>query len=104
MAQPRPTTVRLHPTLPDLYKEKVQHLAESLNDPPIRDEAITLLRELIESVTVVPTENGREAEVKGEIGRLTNVAEGKTEQNQCSVKVVTGARINLCRTKYPGRR
>lgn len=92
LSQPMPSTIRLHPALPQLYREKVQRLAESLNEPAIRDEAITLLRQMIEAVTVLPTENGWEVEVKGEIGRMTNLAEGKTEQNQCSVKVVAGAR------------
>ena len=92
LSQPMPSTIRLHPALPQLYREKVQRLAEPLNEPAIRDEAITLLRQMIEAVTVLPTENGWEVEVKGEIGRMTNLAEGKTEQNHCSVKVVAGAR------------
>jgi len=92
LAQPLPSTIRLHPALPQLYRDKVQRLAECLSEPAIRDEAITLLRQLIEAVTVLPTGAGWEVEVKGEIGRMTNLAEGKTEQNQCSVKVVAGAR------------
>jgi site-specific DNA recombinase len=91
LSQPAPSTIRLHPALPQLYREKVQRLAESLSEAAIRDQAITLLRQLIEAVTVLPTEDGWEVEVKGEIGRMTNLAEGKTEQNQCSVKVVAGA-------------
>jgi hypothetical protein len=75
-----------------VYREKVQRLAESVSEPAIRDEAITLLRQQIEAVTVLPTENRWEVEIKGEIGRMTNLAEGKAEQNQCSVKVVAGAR------------
>ena len=91
LAEPEPSTIRLHPALPQLYREKVQRLTESLSEPSIRDEAITLLRQLIEAVTIFPTENGWEVEIKGEIGRMTNLAEGRTEQNQCSVKVVAGA-------------
>ncbi len=88
--KPKPTKVRFHPRLPDLYRKKVGRLADSLAEPGIRDEAVTLLRELIEEVKVSPTENGWDVEIKGEVGRMVNLAEGKTEQNQCSVKVVAG--------------
>jgi hypothetical protein len=44
----------------------------------IRDEAVELLRTPIDSVPVTPTtKNGLEVKVKGEIGRMTNLAEGK---------------------------
>lgn len=89
--QPAPTPLRLHPRLPELYRAKVEKLAKSLSDPDIRDEATTLLRELIDTVSVSPMKNGWEVKIKGEVGRMVNLAEGKTEQNQCSVKVVAGA-------------
>jgi site-specific DNA recombinase len=95
IAKPEPTKVRFHPRLSDLYRRKVERLADSLSEPGIRDEAVTLLRELIDEVKVSPTENGWDVEIKGEVGRMVNLAEGKTEQNQCSVKVVAGTRNRL---------
>lgn len=92
IAKPVPTKVRFHPRLPELYRKKVERLAASLSEPGIRDEAVTLLRELIEEVKVSPTENGWDVEISGEVGRMVNLAEGKTEHNQCSVKVVAGTR------------
>ena len=88
--RPAPTPLRVHPRLPELYRAKVEKLAKSLSEPDIRDEAATLLRELIDTVSVSPMKNGWEVKIKGEVGRMVNLAEGKTEQNQCSVKVVAG--------------
>ena len=45
----------------------------------------------MDTVRVTPRDDNIEVEIKGEIGRMTNLAQGKTEQNQCSVKVVAGA-------------
>ncbi len=92
MAQPTPSPSRLHPKLPELYRAKVEKLALSLSDPEIRDEAATHLRELIDTIRVASTERGWMVEIKGEVGRMVNLAEGKTEQNRCSVKVVAGVR------------
>ena len=42
--------MRLHPNLAELYREEVAALRESLADPAIHDEAIGILRGLIEQV------------------------------------------------------
>jgi len=91
LTAPKPTTLRLHPRLSELYREKVQRLAQSLSEPDDRDGATELLRQLIEGVRVTSKGNGWEVEIKSEVGRMANLAEGKTERNQCSVKVVAGA-------------
>ena len=44
--------MRLHPNLSELYRRKVEALAESLSDPAIRPAAIDTIRNLIEAVTV----------------------------------------------------
>ena len=48
--QPAPTPVRLHPNLPQLYRQKVVQLHEALQDPSIRDQAVELLRGLLSKV------------------------------------------------------
>jgi hypothetical protein len=48
---------RLHPNLAGLYRRKVTQLHEALADPSVRDEALGILRGLIEAV-VHPEENG----------------------------------------------
>ena len=91
---------RLHPGLAEIYRRKVENLHEALADPGARDEALGLLRGLIERIELEPIEDGFEIELTGEIARMValSLAEGKTKQavldekTACSVKVVAGAR------------
>jgi hypothetical protein len=89
-AQP-PSPLRLHPKLPAVYRAKVDKLSTALADPAIRDEAAEIIRSLIDVVSVAPSQEGIDVEVRGEISKLIRLADQKTEQNQCSVKVVAGA-------------
>jgi hypothetical protein len=50
-----------------LYKQKVEQLQDALQDPSIRQEVLEVLRELIERVSMVPTNDGFEIEPTGEI-------------------------------------
>src|SRR5262249_16375658 len=47
-------TVRLHPNLAEVYRDKVARLHEELNRPELREEAAATLRSLIEEVRLVP--------------------------------------------------
>ena len=90
MSAPAPTPIRLHPRLSAIYRAKVERLAQSLADPAIRDEAAEIIRGLIDRVSVTPKPDGVDVEVRGEISKLLRFSDQKTEQNQCSVKVVAG--------------
>ena len=69
-----PTTpVRLHPNLAQVYKQKVEQLQRALEDSEIRDEAVHILRGLIEYVSIGPTENGLEIEIVGEIAKMVEL-------------------------------
>src|SRR5262249_28229510 len=48
--------IRLHPNLAQVYKSKVEQLQESLSDPEIRDEALDVLRSLVERVAIATVE------------------------------------------------
>ena len=98
--------MRLHPNLAELYRKKVEHLHELLSNPRTRDEALDILRSLVECVTVRPLDNGFEVELVGEIANMVAIAakeprkNGKAaregaavlDQYRSSVKVVAGAR------------
>ena len=60
LATAPPTSVRLHPNLAQVYRVKVERLQNALNDPEIRDEALQVLRGLIERVSLKPIDNGWE--------------------------------------------
>ena len=70
---PAPTP-RLHPNLAGLYRRKVEQLHEALADPSVRDEALSILRGLIEGVVMHPQENGFTVELVGEIANMVGLA------------------------------
>jgi site-specific DNA recombinase len=92
--------IRLHPSLAQVYRRKVEQLQQALNDPEIRDEAIEVLRSLLESVVIAPADGGLEIEIVGEISHMIEIGmeDGKrkgpvlNESTGRSVKVVAGAR------------
>ena len=93
----------IHPGLADVYKQKVTDLALALNRKGAREEAIEILRGLIERITLNPddeAQNGHHIEVYGEIGailKLGNQPAGKkanarsTAAGVLQVTVVAGA-------------
>ena len=51
---PDPPALRLHPSLPDLYRSKIRKLSESLNERGLKREATEVLRGLISEVRMIP--------------------------------------------------
>ena len=97
LATPAPSPVRLHPNLAQVYRRKVERLHEALADPALRDEALGLLRGLIECVVLHPAADGQEVEIVGEIVRMVELGRDAKQaaldaEAACSVKVVAGAR------------
>jgi DNA invertase Pin-like site-specific DNA recombinase len=95
-----PPVPRLHPNLAEVYRSKVENLHEALAEPKAHDEALNLLRGLVERIDMNPVEGGFEIALTGDIARMMalSMSEGKTkkaafdEKTACSVKVVAGAR------------
>lgn len=46
--------IRFHTNLPQLYQDKIEKLGEALEEPAIRNEAVTLLRDQIIKFEVYP--------------------------------------------------
>ena len=101
-----PPPVRLHPNLAQVYRTKVERLHEALADPALRDQALGILRGLIERVVIHPVggssaEDGPQVEIVGEIVKMVALGlDAKQaalgEEAACSVKVVAGAGFGLC--------
>jgi len=75
-ALPEPDPVALHPGLSDIYARKVAALAEALNEPASRPEAIDLLRGLIERLVLTPdvdAPNGHVIALHGELGAILSL-------------------------------
>ena len=49
----------IHPKIADIYRRKVERLAEALADPRDRDEAAEAIRGLIERIVLTPGEKAR---------------------------------------------
>lgn len=92
LAEPKPSPVRLHPQLSEIYRRKVEELSETLTDPEIRPMALDTIRGLIEAVTVHETESGIQIELDGAITALVGLAQPEAGPfiGDCSVKVVAG--------------
>ena len=63
-------TVSSHPALADIYKQKINQLANVLIDPKIRSQATLLIRELIERVDIDYNENSWDTAIKGDVSAL----------------------------------
>ena len=91
-----PPPVRLHPNLAQVYRGKVGRLHEALADPGLRDEALGILRGLLERVAIHPGEDGLQVEI---VGAIVTMVELGLDAKQAalpveaagSVKVVAGA-------------
>ena len=100
-AAPAPAPTRLHPNLAEVYRRKVSELQAALDDPEIRDQALAILRPLIEKVIMSPCDQGFEIELRGEIVAMVTLGQNAGPPNakqaaldeaaRCSVKVVAGA-------------
>ena len=96
----------LHPNLAEVYRSQVVALRRSLADPLIRDEALAILRGLIDYVAVAHGPNDWQIDLQGEITALVGLTEEKAPRPGlqggmlCSVKVVAGAVADECWSKH----
>ena len=96
LAADPPPPVRLHPNLAQVYRSNVERLDEALADPGLREDALAILRGLIERVVVHPGDDGPQIELVGEIKKMIELGlnakqAALPEEAACSVKVVAGA-------------
>ena len=82
----------LHPNLAKVYRAKVETLHKTLSQPKTKTEAITLLQELIERVTVKVDGKGHTIELTGDILNLINLPKHGDVPSvfEGSVKMVAG--------------
>jgi site-specific DNA recombinase len=70
----------IHPSLAEVYRQKVAALHEALNQPAMRDEAFDLIRSLIDEVRLAPADGELRIDIKGELAgvlELCQQANGK---------------------------
>jgi site-specific DNA recombinase len=97
LSEARPSTVRLHPRLAELYAEKVQQLEEALNDPEIRDEAAEVLRSLIDRIKLHPGsgDHGVNATLHGDLAQILTLCEGADRTGKLPKAGTSGSQLSV---------
>jgi hypothetical protein len=93
-AQPPPL---LHPSMADLYRSKVEELAEALQREDTRLEASEMLRGLIDSIVLTPEKGQLRIELRGNLAAMLTAAEQTKRSPETGdllvpVQLVAGAR------------
>ncbi len=65
----------LHPTIADLYRTKVEGLAEALQHPDTRIEASEMVRGLIDAIVLTPEKGQLRIELRGNLAAMLTVAQ-----------------------------
>jgi site-specific DNA recombinase len=68
-AAPAPA-LRLHPSVAEIYRQKIVNLGQALNDERTRTEAAECIRELIEGIRLVPKKGKLRIELLGKLAAL----------------------------------
>jgi site-specific DNA recombinase len=85
----------LHPALATIYRNKVERLEASLNEPSTGREAFELLRGLIDSVILTPADGKLEIELRGDLAGILAVsqagkAKASSKEKALQIKMVAG--------------
>lgn len=88
-----PTTPLLHPNLAELYRRKVADLEHALEDPTLRDEALAILRSLVETVELHPTKDGFEIEFKGQMANMIGLSSPPRSRKNIEQFVISAKRV-----------
>ena len=85
---------RLHPNLAEIYRQKVAHLRDALNDDAARTEAATIVRGLVDRIQLVPDEASvLQIELVGDLAKilaLTNKNPRRADPAGAQVTLVAG--------------
>lgn len=82
LTQRSPSTVRLHPRLAEVYADKIRDLERSLNDPEIKEEAVDVLRSLIDRIEMHPGSEGKsvDAVLYGDMAEIFALCAARTKE------------------------
>ena len=97
-----PPMPRLHPNIAEVYRQKVDNLAEALNEERTCTEAAECIRELIEEIRLVPDNGKLKVELYGQLAALINLANEhpRSKATDVQITLVAGTRSHLYRTRF----
>ena len=101
---PEPTVLRMHPSLGDLYRQKIGNLVNALSDPAVRVRAAEAMRSLISEIRMMPSADvpdGHRIELSGNLAGIVALGAADTTKpprmaRALSETMVAGARIGHC--------
>jgi site-specific DNA recombinase len=73
LREPDSKIVDLQPNLAALYRRKVDTLQNALTSPELRDEALAVLRGLVENVLIRASKGELEIELVGDIASMVEI-------------------------------
>ena len=84
------------PNIEAIYRTRVEKLIDGLSDDAIRQEAISIIQTMVDSVTVTPTTSGFDLDLKGDLAALLALVDAEGEPFSSgfpnnSLSVVAGA-------------
>ena len=81
-AEPDRPSVRIHPNLSRIHAAKVAKLEEARYEPSTKDEAMALIRSLVDRIVLTPTDDGLAAELHGDLAEILRLCEGEGPKRQ----------------------
>ena len=78
---PEPTVLRMHPSLGDLYRQKIGDLVTALSAPAVRIPAAEAMRALISGIRMVPAADapdGHRIELSGDLAGILVLGDADT--------------------------
>ena len=88
-----PKVISLHTDLASVYRQQVEKLSAALNEPDLRLEAIQILRQIIDRITIYPSEKRGKLTVKmyGQIANFFDPTDAKSVTDSLWVRKVVAA-------------
>jgi site-specific DNA recombinase len=91
-----PPMSHLHANIAEVYRQKVDNLAEALNEERTCAESAECIRELIEEIRPVPDNGTLRIELYGQLAALINLTNEHPRSRGASNAGVAGARNQRC--------
>jgi site-specific DNA recombinase len=95
-----PPAPRLHPSIAEIYRQKIVNLGKALNDERRRAEAAECIRELIEEIRLVPEKGKLRIELFGKLAALINLANKNPRSGGTGVQVTLVAGVGFEPTTF----
>ena len=92
---PIPPDLHLHPSLSQVYADKVARLEEALDDPETRAEAMEIIRGMIDRIVLTPVEEGLRAELRGDLAEIVAACETVEGKKELPGNIIPGSQLSV---------